>query len=234
MIDALGFKGIWNRFDVEKQEDEFVAALQALQSDAQQTAKLWSKPSAPIGPVRVAGLSDTIVITIDTGASDGGRARDNAKLDFTLAVAARLVRRIMRRAAEEPIGLAYRGCIAVGKFRVDEGDRIILGPAIDAVAELHQQAQGMFVWLAPEALRIAKAVQGGHTSGTQTGVPEWSVPLKQGETYRTRTVSPFESDDDETKRATLRASILATFERGRDRLDVAIKRQNTEDFLDHP
>ena len=233
MVDALGFRGIWNRLADEKKEDEFIAAVRALQEEAQVTARLWSPPSAPIGPVRAAGLSDTIVITIATAPASGNRNIDATALDFTIAVAVRLVKQIMRRATEAPIGLAYRGCVTIGKCRVEDSDRIVMGPAIDEAAELHQRAQGMFVWLTPEALRAANAVQDGHTNGLEAGAVEWSVPLKLGDPYRTRVVSPFEADDDEKRRAALKESLLATFEHGRDRLDVAIKRQQTEAFLDH-
>lgn len=130
---------------------------------------------------------------------------------------------IMRLAALSPPALAYRGCISVGEFEVD--DTFIVGSAVDDAAEHMEKAQAAIVWLTPHAADVV-------TSVDMQGMPllEYDVPLKGGDRFRTTVVNVLAGAQTHEDADQVSSAILETF---RGPLDVQIKKRHTEAFLKH-
>jgi hypothetical protein len=196
----------------EKLRSDFGGDVEsALQSDAN-----------VLSSVAFSFLSDTIVLGIKAKPSlDPFRTAP-----FSLIVAAGFVANVLREATASPPSLSYRGCISYGEFELS--DHFIVGPAVDEAAESMDLAQGAFVWLTPSALR--EATQPGVYIGPVGNVPlvPYGVPMKGGDTFNTFAVSPLDHRGTREEAIGMTRRILETFSGG---LDVAIKRQNTEQFL---
>ena len=142
-VDCLGFKGIWKRGDPE-------AVLNSLNS-AERRARLYIKIMGWIPEVemRCVSLSDTVVV----GVTLPSRTAVNEGVKGSLVTCAAVV---AKEVAGELIKgnppIAVRGCITFGEFILR--DSHIIGPAVDEAAELHERANGAFVWaptdLAPQ------------------------------------------------------------------------------------
>jgi hypothetical protein len=141
---------------------------------------------------------------------------------LTLHVAA-----LLRSAAMTDPPLAYRGCISFGAFAVDR--QFILGPAVDQAAELHNLAEGAFVWLDETGRDILKR----EPVATEPGFPHtehlhsFTVPLKNGASFETFAVVPYGVGY--RAKANVNARLLSSFEGAV--VDVSKKKENTRDFL---
>lgn len=235
MLDALGFKGIWRKYG----HHEVLAKLGALRDsvDAKVREQLGGEDRRDlpekffIHAVRLAFLSDTIVIGVPVRNQRPNHQPSVEAADGAATiVAATFASHILRLALRDPQPrLAFRGCIAVGEFAVDGDERFIVGPAVDDAAQLHEQAEGAIVWLAPSAQRVM--TPNLLASAAPRPLFEYSVPLKGGSAYDTFAVSPFAHAVSGELREDVENAILETFERDDGRLDVAIKQQNTARFL---
>jgi len=128
-------------------------------------------------------------------------------------------------AAENDPTLVYRGCIAFGEFEIRE--QFLIGPAIDEAAEAEKLADGALIWLCPSATRIVETISPSKPLNRSLRVVrDYPVPLKEGRSYRTHVVNPLLDCADPDA---LARRILDFFRL--DRLDIAVKRQNTANFL---
>jgi hypothetical protein len=222
MLDALGFKGIWQRYDAQRVIEK-LESLQAAATDVvdRHRAELREikDPDGLHGlanlTIRAQFLSDTIVIGV--GCSNA----------FVSCIVAGVVAsEIMGVGAHGEPALAYRGAIAQGKHIIN--NNFIIGEAVDDAAKHMDLADGAFVWLTPSARRaVVDNLKLKHLKGVL--VP-YQVPMKNGVRYDTLAVAPFyQMDENPTGRAHLAESILDTFT-ARD-LSIEIKRQNTDAFL---
>jgi hypothetical protein len=254
LIDALGFRGIWGRdprkpslqaFDTLKAVQAAVAAeilaLGPLMKPARFPTSVRHLVKAPTITARF--LSDTVVIAASVEprkraprqkhenaamASSGlDLVARNAAVDgFMRYAVCRCVCVALRAAALAAKPIAYRGAVSVGYFAIDEN--FILGPAVDEAAGLMEVADGALVWLAPSAERLK------HIIWLKSGV-RWSdliiradVPLSDGRMVHMNVINPFAlSDAAEAK--IVRKNLLGSM--GSDRLDVVLKRQNTNRFF---
>lgn len=151
-----------------------------------------------------------------------------------------LASQILRFGAVLLPGLAYRGCISVGEFAID--DTFILGPAIDEAAE------GALVWFTDSTSeaqrwsdeRVAELMKqqfnvtedyARHVlTHVDSGYVRYSVPMTEGPPRDTFAIHPFERDSSAETKEQLIQAILATF--GTDP-KFSGKKQNTEAFLRH-
>lgn len=237
-IDALGFKEIWKRAE----PDDVLKKLKDTFRTTSQGTEIWNASpgvkGAPemYGEVRATFLSDSIVLSVVNG-TEPERTRYTAQ-ERALHVLLMHVVDVLRMGALIPPSIAYRGCVTIGEFEVD--DRFVLGPAVDRAAAYEREAEGAFVWLDPKARTLVETGRSfeGHDL-QQAGLHRYSVPLKQGKCFDTYAVAPFRTQfaigsvvlrkNDNAPEIADR--ILSTFDSKA--LDVVIKRDNTKRFLDH-
>jgi hypothetical protein len=241
MLDALGYKGIWNRPEVKDTPGRVVERMVRLRDDATaQVARMLGRPLSELradpqnayDDFKISFLSDTVAIGVwvkPTLHADDERMRDR----FAVMYGAAFASAVMRCALAEPPRLAFRGALSVGDFEMSNDCTFIAGPAVDDAAALHEQAQGAFVWIAPSAMPGAGyAVPTVEFSGHR--LIRYRVPLKGGDTYDTFAVSPFDAESPESERRFQAALLLGSFvtEGKPTPLDVAIKLQNTSAFIE--
>ncbi len=219
MIDALGFRGIWRRFEPAT----IIAKLHALKDVAEESMKGFDITYTS----RAAFLSDTIVI----GLTPTGKVADrDAGEALVLLQAGFRVVYLTLLALEKAPPIAYRGCISFGEFEIS--GPFVLGEAVDEAAAHYEIAEGAFVWLTPSAKAVWDKKKLRIEPPDSCLVP-YAVPLKQGASYDTYAVSPFEAESDDRKRRRVRDTLLSTFDtpHSATTLGVQLKRQNTERFF---
>ena len=235
VMDALGFKGIWNRWDPA----EVVAKFRATKS----TTSHFELESLVSGPVaeqldqqrRLRFLSDTIVVGSSITPKPGFEpierdARTYRLLSFVdvCRVVAGLQSWFLTSASDPP--LAWRGAIAWGDFTIEE--EFLIGPATDEAAEAEKSAEAALVWFCPSALKeLDEQLEGPLTFGFRNDVVpivrSWEVQLKYGQRFETAVVRPY----GDTK-ALVAGAHRAFFERrGPQPVDVHVKFQNTRTYL---
>ena len=239
-IDALGFKGIWRRNDVAKDPTKVLRKLHAIESNLAEDMRYDHEGTIPkrvldalARSMTVALFSDTVVIAVDEDIGPVKLRHDGIALRSpqmasemqraaTLTVACNMARNVIRAMAARPAPLAMRGAIAWGEFALRSS--FVVGPAVDDAAEAAVLADAALVWLAPSALAHAAILP------ESSSLPSWPVPMKSGSVFRSRCVSPFDLKMTAAETVRLTRSILKTF--GPLRVDIQIKRQNTQLFLE--
>jgi hypothetical protein len=237
VLDALGFKGIWENHD----PGMVLAKLQRLAT----LRREWEQPrfddvapdedyGAPIIVDRWIRLfSDTLVIAVDhwlhpdpTKGWAGVPTGHQSLLNYfsVVGVCFAVQDAIESAAIDGDPPLTYRGCIACGHFEVR--NEFMVGPAIDAAAEAEHLADGAFVWLLPSAVDALLSLKPG--VGGEVTVADYDVPMKGAvHHHRTHVVNPLLG----AKAPDLMGErILSSFDRT-NTAEVRLKRQNTEAFL---
>ncbi len=210
-LDALGFKGIWQRSDPAAVIEKFTHLL-----DQVRQANIY--PLAVHGlrvHLQVMSLSDTVVVACSSEADTtmfgeasvlvGEVASLTAVSDLTAGLVGGMV-------ATGPPPLAYRGTVTLGEYFLDPELNLLLGPAIDEAAQYEKLAEGALVWLSPrldgllkERARLASTENSAAGAAIRrfiSGlpiVPDYPVPLKSGPPLKTSVVNPlagrrFDSD----------------------------------------
>lgn len=229
MIDALGFKGIWNRVDPIRLLETLAEIIpKAVEFGLQRSPglALFYEENGINPDVRI--LSDTIFIGlhIRKESMSGPPPGDLALLAFRTvrAIAAEITRRI----AKSNFPLAYRGCISYGDYACI--DNFIVGPAVDEAAELHQNSEAAAIFMAPSALKYFEGRQ--HPSKIDLGwyYPTYATPMKGGVSIMTRILNPFNRSDFEE----VRNRLLATFASAASKdAGVALKERNTRSIFEY-
>ncbi len=204
LIDALGFKGIWQRTPVP----DVMQKLQRLRQEATaDPGARWPARGNVLRGPRLVFLSDTVVIAVDTRTPDEMRnmamaewgkhgrldPRDRSPRDlpipynplgvmsYAVKACLAIASSVTTRSARSSPVLAYRGAIATDQLAIDDDGRFIVGPAIDEAARNQDSADGAFVWLTEGALKPlgATALQGPLTyeRGRVVAFP-YDVPMK--------------------------------------------------------
>jgi hypothetical protein len=219
MLDALGFKGIWERSApdaVMKKLADLRAVVKTTADDHKRgIAALTKRDGKPLQDleIEVQFLSDTIVLGVSCTPAD----------KTCVAIASYLSSHVLALAAEQPPALALRGSIAFGDYLIN--DNFIVGRAVDDAASHMDLAEGAFVWLAPSARQLVPRAK---LSWSKFLLPH-RVPMKGGGSYLTPVVVPFASSDSDEERDKVSLAILGTFTSGN--MSIEIKRQNTTRFL---
>ncbi len=166
MLDALGFKGIWERSAPEAVFENMLAVREAVMRAAASATRALAKnltgpgklAEAPMATAQF--LSDTIVIALHFrgfGAADNERTRaivEAAMVAYTVHMTAFAIAGSAH--TENAAPLNYRGAVTWGEFLLQ--DNFLVGPAVDQVAELHNRSDGAFVELTNSAaLRFERA-----------------------------------------------------------------------------
>jgi hypothetical protein len=241
IVDALGFRGIWRRYEADVILGR-LKGLAATTADAERDlrTKAVPNPGNAIEFVQTAFLSDSVAIAValkDPEVIRGNLRRmlgaetelnnfTNERLDAAcLTSLADMVGRLQERALLTEPRLMYRGCIGFGAFAFE--DNFLVGEAVDEAAAGLDAAQGAFVWMAPAARTAMLA----YPSDMMFPMLLYPVPLKGGDTYKTFCVVPFKPTHTPQERVILRGAAAETFMRTRS-IDVAVKAQNTLQFLD--
>jgi hypothetical protein len=194
MLDALGFKGIWERVDPETLLEKLRALKRMAFQDAE--ALYANVPLVRASNLDLMFLSDTIVLASSSEWSIEELSSESssiAALQFHLDVVCSLAQLSIVRAMDIP--LAYRGCITVGSFEVAES--FVLGPAIDDAARAERSADGAFVWLHAYALECLEKAARIHSENRwilegnlERLLIDYDVPTKGGTFINTKVVNP--------------------------------------------
>ena len=209
LIDALGFRGIWRRYDPNAVLTELKAAKNQIEAHVHMNAQTYMDQ-------QVAFLSDTIAISTLV------RETENHRLAWAVLYLGDVIAKVLDMRLRSNMPLAYRGAIAVGNYGVSP--HFLIGEAIDEAANARDLAQGAFIWITPGARdEVAQLLK--DKPECATGLVEFDVPLKSGDTFNTFTVSPIAKVRSADDAHALTRRLLETFSSRR--MDVAIKRQNT-------
>jgi hypothetical protein len=214
LIDALGFRRIWERH----KPDDVLSAMKAMKDRLERRVKAQFS-SQPWMQCQVAFLSDTIAISMALEESTPDR------MAMSVLYLSDVISWILEDTLRSSIPMAYRGAIAIGSYEVSS--HFIIGPAIDEAAAAYELAQGAFVWLTPKAR--AEVAGWLKNQPHNTHLVKFDVPLKSGDVFRTYTVSPLEQAHNEHDAHVLVRNLLTVFSESR--IDVAVKRQNTSRHL---
>ncbi len=237
LIDCLGFKGIWKRY-----ENEHNLLMSKLRSISKHAGIAANKPFGPeyisLGEgklkIQVKLLSDTVAISIC-------KSKKSTSPAFVLLAMQQVVREIMDLFVDGRPHLFVRGCITYGKHVTERN--FLVGPAVDATAEHMDSAQGSFVWFLPPASEILDEWFAYKYSNFRIPdflptlkiiyemvSPKYSVPIKGGHHLNAYVVNPL--CDKSIEDAEKIISMCNDFMVGNS-MDIWMKRQYTVDFLNH-
>lgn len=123
--------------------------------------------------------------------------------------------------------LVYRGTVSVGRFAIE--DQFVVGPAVDEAAQAEKLAQGALVWCCPSALDCISKAQAAPLlfAGNFENLPlvqNYPVHLKGGDTIVSHVINPLSGNHERFIQRTLDGFDSL-------RIDVRVKKQNTETFL---
>lgn len=205
VIDALGFKGIWQRHAVEQVLDSMRTVREAVGVTAVASTKMFQRFVGHGGITQSAlttarFLSDTIVIAIHAprGAFDGPHSLVRDLFPILMARQTIFAASFCVAAAAHPeqgVPLNYRGAIAWGDFLIEEN--VLIGPAVDEAAALHARSDGPFIEIAASAAEKVLTVPDGDPPLPKYLDPkrlmlEFDLPLKPlPTTERAWVMNPF-------------------------------------------
>lgn len=210
LIDALGFRGIWSRHTPQ----DVLTSLKNMKA-AIEDRIVKQFATQPAFNCEVAFLSDTIAVSLTL--DEVVRNRDAMSVLYL----GDIISWILEHSLRSNVPLAYRGAIAIGSYQVSP--HFLIGEAIDEAAGAHELAQGAFIWLTPAARARVSQVLAERPHNTH--MVKFPVPLRDGNTFETFTVSPLEQARGLEDAHLLTKTLLGTFSGSR--VDVAVKRQNT-------
>lgn len=223
LMDALGFKGIWERHPAE----QVLGKLSALREIHYVDRKVLNRLGHPVGihrEIQFRALSDTIIIAVpvvDEFQSEKAALRDGLALAGALAALYQA-----RALTGSPPHFSFRGALSVGRLALHE--EFLVGPAIDEAAEWYESANGAFVVLTPSATSIMQDPAPGLDDAI---VRDWEVPLKKGGVFRMPAVDCLRPADTHEHRAEMVSNMKESFLSEDPR--VIEKWDHTRRFLEH-
>jgi len=233
LVDALGFKGIWNKPGGDRVIEKLNAMAKGVSKNVRFANRMLNEPMASklFGPVKVTFLSDSIAMAVFVGKASNrpndslGRFGANAAAVVSLSLH---VSAMLKEAAITDPPLSYRGCITFGECRVES--RFIIGPAVDQAAQAVGLAEGAFVWADPAAKGTLEADPAWNPAMSQWQNLRLSgVPLKGGGSFDTYVVGPYGPGEPSVSKKRINDRLKSSFDSRS--IDVAIKQQNTASFL---
>lgn len=154
LIDCLGFKGIWKKYDPHKVVQKLKKIEGLVKSDLFPLRFKFIKTIFDgKHKVNISLLSDTIVISVLLDNEKGINEERHYNYLIT-AISLIIVDIIESFLLEEPY-LSLRGCVSFGEHLCD--GNFIIGEAVDEAAEQLNVAEGAFIWLLPNAKRAYDA-----------------------------------------------------------------------------
>lgn len=221
MMDALGFKGIWERHEA----GAVLSTMKQLASEMKEQCEVFRTNPPPkmvgVDEYRIEFASDSVLIAVSTVQE---RLLQNVA---SVCIAALLASRFLRGAAVAQVPLAYRGCITFGEFLIDAP--FLVGPAIDLAATNAEKAEAGLVWVHPTAFESPfwRNIQSGSNEVVERyPLVKHTVPLKAMDSCETLVVSPFDVTATSLDHDGVTSRIAATFG-----AEHRVKRDNTLAFL---
>jgi|GEM_PF-5435524 len=183
ILDILGFKGIWRRFDAETVMSRLEDLRQSFENDEHKdlrtavanftrseegSSNIQIPDEDEVLPCTVRFLSDSVFVasalTLRTVDLNVDLETDLQELHtffdaLCLARVAKSVVKIVQHGLSASPAFAYRGCISFGEY--EDRDKFIVGPAVDEAAELERLAEGAIVWLGPSAHAVLEQINEG-------------------------------------------------------------------------
>lgn len=209
VIDALGFRGIWRRYPPEAVIENMQSIKNQLEKDLREIGD-QSKIQFD-----ATFLSDTIIVGLSLSEND---FREKA---LSIIYVTDILTRILAWSARSSTPLSYRGAVSYGRYRIEPS--FIVGEAIDEATSYHESAQGAVVWLLPNTKDIVADWLKDEPKNTH--LVKFNVPLKNGDTFHSYTISPIVQASDVRDAIELTLKILGTFKSTN--VDISIKKQNT-------
>ena len=213
MIDALGFRGIWDRWPAAEVMRNMHAMKRRVEDELRE---IGTQPEMQFDATF---LSDTVVFGLSLPTTIPNH------IALSAIYVGDIVSRILTYSARSSTPLAYRGAITCGDYEIDTN--FVMGSAVDEAATCYELADAAIVWLAPSASNLVGAWLHGQPHNTH--FVQHAVPLKGGASLRTYTASPLVQAVNEQDAEVISATLLATFKGAS--VDVAVKRQNTAHHL---
>lgn len=229
LLDALGFKGIWNRFESK-------VVLDQLKKLKREGLHLLGNDHAGVLLLdhslehRVKCVSDTIIVAVTIRGSALPEYPERP-VHRAMLSAALIASHLMRSALDGIPPLLFRGCMAAGRMNID-GD-FLIGPAVDEAAAHFEQSDGPFFWMAPSALHIVDEYAETLFERFEPNIMiRYPIPMKKGMVAQTLVHHYFGFTQAHDKWVLTREKLIKAF--GPDlRPDILKKRDNTLAFLDH-
>lgn len=225
IFDCLGFKGIWSR------ENPTILMKKLLSTEDNLLHDLTVEEDASTLGLTVTSLkllSDTVVISVLP--KDESNSSDTFTIGAVVDEACRATAYVLSHFIGTKPLFVMRGCITYGQHLIERN--FLLGPAVDASAEVMNIAEGGFVWLHPNAAEIYRKhkvkLEANYGLGYPTVIDPYEMPIKRGGKLKCPVVNPFSFFDSPTKR---RDTLESYSNRKGERPETWIKHQNTLDFL---
>jgi hypothetical protein len=231
LLDALGFKGIWNRVDPKV----VISQLKRLKREGlnllgNDRNGVLLRDYTFEHTVRC--ISDTIIIAVTIRGS-GLPGYPERPVHRAMLSAALIASHLTYSAFDGTPPLLFRGCMAAGRMNID-GD-FMIGPAIDEAAGLFEQSDGPFFWMAPSALHIVDEYAETFFERIEPNLMvRYPVPMKDGTTVSTLVhhYFGFGLDVNHDKWVHTREKVIQAF--GTElHPDIIRKRSNAVAFLDY-
>lgn len=261
LLDCLGFKGIWERYDPQAIIQKLRAIEKIIEKDCSPLASGFAIINSKRIVTKVKLLSDTVALSV-TFHNAHNESESNA--NYLLGFISLLIVRINSHFLLHEPHLVLRGCVTFGDHLFEEN--FILGPAVDRAAEYEKLPNGAFIWLDPKATELyrqnklavikniekTELVKGVESNFVETvsftdlntspnahkmaGQPptvieEYGMPIKNGEKLFCSIINPLAQEGHPDVRQ--QTIDIYKVAMSSDRLDVVIKRQNTLQFLNH-
>lgn len=236
LIDCLGFKGIWKRYN-----DDYELLMNKLSSigdraESAVASRIYPQeiPRDEIAyDVKVKLLSDTVAVSLQS------KKTLSVRPVYQLITMIQIINELMDVFIENKPQLVFRGCITYGEHITEKN--FLIGPAVDYTAEHMHLAQGAFVWFLPNASMLIDEwidikcnepqQQSEHLKIIFEALsPKYSIPFKNGQSLTLRAINPlFYKSDEQAK------SIIQSYKDFMisDNIDIWIKRENTVRFLEY-
>lgn len=239
VLDALGFKGIWKRYDPARVLASLKLSSVAAQGQTNFLNKMFAEEKMRV-KADIVAFSDTVFL-IATADDEGGPLEGVDDLMAVTAVCGGAATLSLFAALMDP-PILYRGAVTVGAFASIERT-FLVGQAIDDAASLEKEPEGAIIMVDPSAIPRPPLPRASFV------IKDYDVPIKGGRVLTTDVVNPFSGARaiehlDFVKNAARRHGLVegtpvndiiahcynAAFGENRS-LDVEIKRQNTQRLL---
>lgn len=177
LLDALGFKGIWNRVNPK-------IVIHQLKKLKREGLDLLGNDHSGVllqddtFEHSVRCISDTIIVAVTIRGSALPGYPDRP-VHRAMLSAALIASHLTNSALDGTPPLLFRGCMAAGRMNID-GD-FMIGPAVDEAAGLFEQSDGPFFWMAPSALQIVDEYADTFIERIEPSLMiRYPVPMKDG------------------------------------------------------
>lgn len=134
IIDALGFRGIWERHS----PDDVLGTMKNLKNRLEQRITTQFERQ-PWMQCEIAFLSDTIALSMSLDPSTKNR------MAMSVIYLGDVISWVLEETLRSAIPLAYRGAISVGDY--DISPHFLIGKAIDEAADAHNLAKELLFGL---------------------------------------------------------------------------------------